>query len=134
MLDTQCLRREGVTLFVSLPDLQRGQVAPVRMFPQPLAVVEGFDEGEDLGSGGGSVKPRAGADLLFEYGPEALRGGVVEAAPGPAMLCRYPNLLILSRSCPEVYSDPRSLWITQPGSRRSSAAAMSRASTTSSAR
>lgn len=54
--------------------------------------------------------------------------------PVRPILCRCPNLLILSRSCPEVYSDPRSLRITQLGSRRPSRAAMSRASTTSSAR
>lgn len=32
-LDTRCLRCEGVSLLVPLPDLQWGQVAPVRMLP-----------------------------------------------------------------------------------------------------
>ncbi|CAM5725823.1 hypothetical protein SHIRM173S_00697 [Streptomyces hirsutus] len=32
-LDTRCLRREGMSLLVPLPDLQRGQVAPVRVLP-----------------------------------------------------------------------------------------------------
>ncbi|WUO17388.1 ATP-binding protein [Streptomyces sp. NBC_00289] len=43
-----------------------------------------LEDVEDVGAGGGPVGPEAGADLLFEYGPEALLGGVVEAAPGPA--------------------------------------------------
>ncbi|MFJ2296989.1 hypothetical protein ACIOG7_35875 [Streptomyces sp. NPDC087894] len=37
-----------MSMFVSLSDLQRGEVAPARMFPQSPPVVEGLDEGEDL--------------------------------------------------------------------------------------
>jgi hypothetical protein len=44
MLDTRCLRCEGVFLLVSLPGLQRGEVAPDWMPAQPLAVVEGLDD------------------------------------------------------------------------------------------
>jgi hypothetical protein len=51
---------------------------------QAASVVEGLDEVEDVGVGRGPVGPEAGADLLFQDGPEAFRGGVVEAAPGPA--------------------------------------------------
>jgi hypothetical protein len=36
------------------------------MPPQPLAVTEGLDEGEDLGAGRGPVGPAVGADLGFQ--------------------------------------------------------------------
>lgn len=82
MLDTRCLRREGMYLFVSLPDLQRREAAPDWMPPQPLAVVEGLDEGEDLSAGSGPVGPAAGADLRFQQREEALGGGIVVALAG----------------------------------------------------
>ncbi|GFH35820.1 hypothetical protein SCWH03_20420 [Streptomyces pacificus] len=66
--------REGVLM--PLSGLGRGEVAEGVVFAQAAAVVEGLDEGEDLGAGGGPVGPAPGADLLLEQGPEALRGGV----------------------------------------------------------
>src|SRR5690349_4382035 len=79
MLDTCSLCREG--MLVPLPGLGWGEVAEDFVLAQTAAVVEGLDEGEDLGAGGGPVGPDANADLLFEQGPETLRGGVVAARP-----------------------------------------------------
>lgn len=64
---------------MSLPGLGRGEVAEGLVLAEAAAVVEGLDEGEDLGAGGGPVGPDAGADLFLEQGPETLRGRVVEA-------------------------------------------------------
>lgn len=60
-----------------LPGLSWGEVAEDLVLA--AAVIERLDEGEDLGVGGGPVRPCTGSDLFFEEGPEALRGGVVEA-------------------------------------------------------
>lgn len=64
---------------MSLPGLGRGEETEELLLAQAAAVVEGPDEVEDLGAGGGPVGPGAGADLFFEQGPGTLRGGVVEA-------------------------------------------------------
>ncbi|MGC0379762.1 hypothetical protein RKD28_007278 [Streptomyces sp. SAI-229] len=71
---TQCLRREGMSLLVSLPDLQRGQAALVRMLPQPLAVMEDLDEGE-----GTSTAKKGPAAVLPKHEPVL------------PMLCRSPG-------------------------------------------
>ncbi|MET9039428.1 hypothetical protein [Streptomyces mirabilis] len=62
--DTRWLCREGVLM--PLPGLGWGEVAEGLVFAQAAAVVEGFDEVEDLGAGGGPVGPDSGADFLFE--------------------------------------------------------------------
>ena len=64
---------------MSLSGLGWGEVAEDFVLAQTAAVIEGLDEGEDLGASGGPVRPCPGADLFFEQGPETLRGGIVEA-------------------------------------------------------
>lgn len=61
-----------------LPGLSRGEAAEDLVLAQAAAVVEGLDEVEDLGAGGGPVGPDPGSDFLLEQGPETLRGGIVE--------------------------------------------------------
>jgi hypothetical protein len=63
---------------MALPGLSWGEVAEDLAFTQAAAVVEGLDEGEDLGTGGGPVGPDARADFLLEQGPEAFGDGIVE--------------------------------------------------------
>ncbi|GAB2809014.1 hypothetical protein GCM10027073_47200 [Streptomyces chlorus] len=86
ILGMSSLRRESLVLLVTQTCLMGREVAPVDVFAQTASVVEGLDEVEDVGAGGGPVGPEAGADLFFQYGPGALRGGVVEAAAGPVPL------------------------------------------------
>ena len=62
-----------------LPGLGWGEAAEGLVLAQAAAVVEGLDEVEDLGAGGGPVGPDSRADFLIEQGPETVRGGVVEA-------------------------------------------------------
>lgn len=51
---------------MTLPGLGWGEVAEGFVLMQVAAVVEGLDEGEDLGAGGGQVGPDEGADLFLE--------------------------------------------------------------------
>jgi hypothetical protein len=74
ILDTFSLRRKGQILLVAQACLVGREVAPVDVLAQAASVVEGLDEIEDAGASGGAVGPEAGADFLFEYAPEALRG------------------------------------------------------------
>lgn len=65
-----------------LPGLGRGEVTEDLVLAQAAVVLEGLDEGEDLGAGGGPVGPGPSSDLFFEQGPETLRRGVIETLSG----------------------------------------------------
>src|SRR4051794_34225015 len=84
ILDTRCLRHEGVLLFQTLPGLQWSEVAPERMAAQALSVVEGLHESEDVRAGAGPVGPATGPDLLLQQSEERLGSGIVEAGAGAA--------------------------------------------------
>ena len=81
-----------------LPGLGRCEVSEGLVLAQAAAVVEGLDEGEDLGAGGGPVGPGPGSVSSLSRAQKLSAAALSKHDPVRPQLCRSPNSLILSRN------------------------------------
>ncbi|MFB7732699.1 hypothetical protein ACFC19_40325 [Streptomyces sp. NPDC056127] len=89
-----------------LSGLGGGEVAESLVFAQAAVVVEGLDEGEDLGSGGGPVG-RVRVPISSLSGARKLAAAALSKRdPVRSQLCRSVSFLVRSWNWAGVYSVP----------------------------